>query len=269
MRIISFLTLVLVTICSYAQMVTIKEKPSFYLGQRGTLDISLLFQPSVAPMFAKDLNAREFRDKEDEKILPIYLLVNPQLEYTYAFNNNLAAYVRGGYAISSRAPSYEDYDDKLREYLSESGMSKITRNTIGFGLAVYFSGRAAIAPIGTNFSLGLSKHTVRATYEGLTAGKINYNTNKFEPYRDLNNNESMFEYSTLDWGFQAKELITSKVYLNYGISGSFKLNLQSGIGATNYDNDETYEMQQLNNTRASFAFRDLLILRIGAGMVIH
>ncbi len=269
MRYLATLLITILAFCSFAQMVTVKEKPSFYLGQRGTIDVNLLTQIGFSPMLQSDINYFEHSDEEYETINPFHLLINPQAEYTFALNNVFAMYVRGAYAVSSRDPIYMGSEISGSNSVYESGTPKIKRTTMGFGFSVFLNNKAAIAPIGTHFSIGLSTHKVVADHSGIQLGTRDYNTQKFEIVGDVKNEIVEFDYKSLDWAFQMKDLIGPKLYLKYGIAGSFNLGVRTGLISDTYNSEPTGKERQLEAARESYLLRDLVILKFGAGFVIH
>lgn len=270
MRYLATLLITTLAFCSFAQMVTVKEKPSFYLGQRGTIDVNLLTQIGFSPMLQSDKNYFEHSDEEYETINPFHLLINPQAEYTFALNNVFAMYVRGAYAVSSRDPIYMGSEISGSNSVYESGTPKIKRTTMGFGFSVFLNNKAAIAPIGTHFSVGFSSHKVIADHSGVMLGSYNYNSQEFDVIRSVDNEIVEFDYKSIDWGFQMKDLIGPNLYLKYGIAGSFNIGVKTGLISDDYSYSEpTFKDRQLDAARESYMLRDLLILKFGAGYVLH
>ena len=103
----------LITLCltsvayfSMAQMVSIKERPSFYLGQRGSIGISMMAMPSFNPMFAQE-------ERETSESFRTHLAT--KVDYTFALTNKWAAKVvlgahtksresESGYSINKKHP---------------------------------------------------------------------------------------------------------------------------------------------------------------------
>ncbi|NNJ55814.1 MAG: hypothetical protein HKP14_06765 [Bacteroidia bacterium] len=270
MRYLATLIITILALSSFAQLVTVKEKPSFYLGQRGTIDVNILTQIGFTPMLASDLNYAEYEEVTSEQINLPHILINPQAEYTFALNNILAVYLRGALAVTSRDPVYMGSDNSSSSSLYESGTPKIRRRTFGFGFNVFLNNKAAIAPVGTNFSIGFSTHSVVADHSGMTLGTFSYNPYEFVELRDVDNEIVEFDYKSIDWGFQWKDLIGPKLYIQYGVAGSFNLGVKTGLIEGDYSySEKTFKDRQLEAARESYMLRDLVMFKLGVGYVLH
>ena len=261
------LTLFLVPKESSAQMVTVKEKPSFYLGKRSTVALNAGLQPTLAPM-----NPAKDQSTTRESILPfpIYANIKPELTYTFALNNKVAIYVRGGLNKSSRTSDQYDYityyleDSDYYVDLKEQGSPIMKGKSLGAGFTFFKRRKAAIAPIGNHFSLGFSMNDFNVTREGVY---LQYNTDFGTTERvDLSSYTSKIKYYGLEMNFATNQPITRELFYQLGISTTFTTRLLSrfALDDSSLDIDPQLRIHDID----ALALRDILVLKLGLGYVI-
>ncbi|MFT4826997.1 MAG: hypothetical protein ACI9GO_000382 [Bacteroidia bacterium] len=227
-----------------AQMVTVKEKPSFYLGKRFTADLSLKYQLTNAPQ--KPFEKYEERDR----LVNLYFHINPEVKFNYALSNKVALYAKLGATRTSHQPEYDGFNSYLQTDLSG--------NSLGLGFSFFKKKKGAIAPVGRYFSFGLSRHSYT-----LTPGVIIRSQSKTVEESSESFSIPLRNYS-FDLEFGTKNLITSKVYYNF----SFQLTGNFGTSqVVRTIEDEGYEDLGFvigNRIR----IKDLALFKIGLGYVV-
>jgi hypothetical protein len=249
---------------SVAQMVTVKEKPSFYLGKRSAVSLNLGLQPTLSP--SKPIESDPNNPTED-KLIPIYANVKSELTYSLALNNRVAFFVKGGLNKTSRNPEtglyFRDQNGNSYNYLREIGAPIMKGNSIGAGFSFFRKRRAALAPMGSHFSMGVIRHKYNVSYEGMSlvgddnfGGPVSF---------DLSDRTASFRYYALEMSFATNKPITKELYYQLGFSSSFQTRLISQLLEENKGDD--LEQQLLQNDIAALAFRDIVVLKLGLGYV--
>ena len=256
------LVFLLISLFAEAQMVTVAEKPSFYLGMRSNITLSLAVQPVHSPTKPNNRNP-------DERSPLAYPYARPELTYTIALRNKVSFYVRGVLNKSSRVSKNLGIYDTLNDLnipLKEVGMPSMKGNAIGAGFSFYRRKKAAIAPMGSHFSIGLSRHKYDVRYTGMYLKETRYDRQDKEPI-DISNLSNTFRYLTLDIAFTNNQPITKKLYYHYGFSSSLNSRFVTiAIGNNNPQNTIPYEL--LENDLNSFLLRDIAMLKLGLGYML-
>jgi hypothetical protein len=226
-----------------AQMVTVKEKPSFYLGKRFTADLSLKYQLTNAPQ-------KPFEKYEDrDRLVNLYFHIDPEVKFNYALSNKVALYAKMGLTRTSHLPEYDG-----NSYFQTA----LSGNSLGLGFSFFKKKKGAIAPVGRYFSFGLSRHSYT-----LTPGVIMRSQSKTVEESPESFSIPLRNYS-FDLEFGTKNLITSKVYYNF----SFQLTGNFGTSqVVRTIEDEGYEDLGFvigNRIR----IKDLALFKIGLGYVV-
>jgi hypothetical protein len=259
--IFGFALLLFAVTSANAQMVTVKEKPSFYLGKRSNITLSLAFQPVLSPTKPKVTN------------LSIHPYLRAEITYNFALNNKVAIYLRGALNKSSREESsretYSIYDDfGSREfYITEEGMPVMKGQTIGVGLSFYRRKKAALAPMGSHFSIGLSHHKYNVSYEDMfiTLEEI-YNGQG--PQRiNINNYTNSFKFLSIDFAFTNNQPVTRNLYIHYGFSSSFSTRILTQALGRNRLKDPI-NRHLFKNDLDGLALRDIAVVKLGLGYVL-
>jgi hypothetical protein len=246
MRNVTFLLLLLAAlapIVSSAQMITVKEKPSFYLGKRFTADLSLKYQLTNAPQ-------KPFEKYEDrDRLVNLYFHIDPEVKFNYALSNKVALYAKLGLTRTSHLPEYNG-----NSYFQ----TDLSGNSLGLGFSFFKKKKGAIAPVGRYFSFGLSRHSYT-----LTPGVIIRSQSKTVEESPESFSIPLRNYS-FDLEFGTKNLITSKVYYSF----SFQLTGNFGTSqVVRTIEDEGYEDLGFvigNRIR----IKDLALFKIGLGYVV-
>ncbi|MFT5348627.1 MAG: hypothetical protein ACI9M3_001668 [Bacteroidia bacterium] len=268
-KILLFTTLAIFIFCtlpSDAQMVTVKEKPSFYLGKRSTLHLVIGIQPTISPMKPeKDVNTDPYKDK----ILPVFANIKPEITYTFALNNKLSFFAKAALIQTSRTSGLEiDYTTESGEYyyLREEGMPLMKGTSFGGGLSFSKNTKGALAPIGAHFSLGLISHKYKVTYENMYLTNRSSSTPFIE---DLQDHTTDLNYYSLEISFGTNQPITRNLYYHLGFSSSINSLLLKKSQFTNdsYSENEI-DSGLLSNNIDGLMFRDIAVLKLGLGFML-
>jgi hypothetical protein len=262
-KILLFTTLSILIFCtlpSDAQMVTVKEKPSFYLGKRSIVTLNLGLQPTISPM-----NPGTKRDKT----IPIYPNLKSELTYTIALNNKVAFFAK----LATNKSSRQEADDiryiggnvSSYIYLKEEGMPVMKGTTLGAGFSFFKRRKAAIAPIGSHFSLGLLSHKYNVTYSGMSL--VSYDDYYGPVDLDISDRKSSFRYISLEMAFCTNQLITKNLYYHLGFSTSFHSRLATKL-LGDKNSADSIDNQLFSANLDGLAFRDIAVLKIGLGYVL-
>jgi hypothetical protein len=263
MRNVTFLLLLLAAlapIVSSAQMITVKERPSFYLGKRSIVTLNLGLQPTISPMNP---------GTKSDKNIPIYPNLKSELTYTIALNNKVAFFAKIGTNKSSRqeADDISYIGGNVSSYidLKEEGMPIMKGNTIGAGFSFFKRRKAAIAPIGSHFSLGLLSHKYNVTYNGMS---LVSDDDYYGPVSlDISDRKSSFRYISLEMAFCTNKLITKNLYYHLGFSTSFHSRLATKL-LGDKNSADSIDNQLFSANLEGLAFRDIAVLKIGLGYVL-
>jgi hypothetical protein len=244
MRVLLLLISAFSVFWAQAQMVTVKEKPSFYLGKRFTADLSLKYQLTNAPQ-------KPFEKYEDrDRLVDLYFHIDPEVKFNYALSNKVALYAKLGTTRTSHLPEYYGINSDFQTDLSG--------NSLGLGFSFFKKKKGAIAPVGRYFSFGLSRHSYT-----LTPGVIIRSQSKTVEESPESFSIPLRNYS-FDLEFGTKHLITSKVYYNF----SFQLTGNFGTSqVVRTIEDEGYEyLGSIIGDR--IRIKDLALFKIGLGYVV-
>jgi hypothetical protein len=236
--------LFLVPLTSLGQMVTVKEKPSFYQGKRFTADLSLKYQLTNAPQ-------KPFKEyAEIERSANLYFHIDPEVKFNYALSNKVALYAKLGATRTSHQPEYDGSNSYLQTDLSG--------NSLGLGFSFFKKKKGAIAPVGRYFSFGLSRHSYK-----LTPGVIIKSQSKTVEKSPESFSIPLRNYS-FDLELGTKNLITSKVYYNF----SFQLTGNFGTSqvARTIDDQGYEELGLIIGNR--IRIKDLALFKVGLGYVV-
>jgi hypothetical protein len=249
MRVLLLLISAFSVFWAQAQMVTVKEKPSFYLGQRFTVDLNLKSQLTNAPQ--KPFEKYEERNR----VVDLYFHVNPEIKFNYALSNKTALYAKLGTSRTSHMPEYDPKGPYFQTDLSG--------NSMGLGFSFFKKRKGAIAPMGRYFSFGLSRHSYKLT-PGVTFNSQNKTVEESSETFSI----SLQNYS-FDLEFGTKKPITTKVYYNF----SFQLTGNFGTSqvARTID-DQGYEDLGYEDLGIAIGNRirikDLALFKLGLGYVV-
>jgi hypothetical protein len=251
----------------YGQMVTVKDKPSFYLGQRSTLSLSLGIQPAFDPMGPKDYSV-----ENSEKYINIFVHVKPELTYTYALSNKVALFARAAKFNTSRLVSdYESFtiqEDNGYDYsfYKETVAPKMRGSSVGLGLSFFKTRKAALAPIGKHFSVCFMRHNYNMSYED-NSFLVSEDYNSVTKKLDISDRESSFNYYSLEVGFGTNQLISNNLYYHLGFSTIFTTRyVTRALGDKNAKDD--IDRNLFANNIASLSYRDIAVFRLGLGYVL-
>jgi hypothetical protein len=151
--------LILCIITADAQMVDIKERNSFFIGKRNSVDISLNLLPSLEPQRPVTTENIGFN------ISGIYTHINPEISYTFAVSNKFALYAMASQYTRSRLPQeFASRDNWDYTYFQDVKTPKLIDRGVGFGLAFFQTQKGSYAPIGGYFKIGAKWHNVSAQY---------------------------------------------------------------------------------------------------------
>jgi hypothetical protein len=266
MRVLLLLISAFSVFWAQAQMVTVKEKPSFYLGKRANLTFALGLQPTLFP--SKPVTNNPDGPNNTNRL--IYGNVKSEFTFNIALNNKVAVYLKGATLRTSRTTNFISYYDQVNSNyytLREETTPAIRGRTVGAGFSFYRKSRAAIAPMGSHFSIGLSKHTLNISYEDskLIERGSNFSSKPFE--LDISDRTSSFHYFSLEMAFTNNQPITQNLYYHYGFStsiNSVRLNALLEDSSAKDDIDE----QLFDSNLSALSFRDFAVLKIGLGYML-
>ena len=227
-----------------AQMVTVKEKSSFYQGKRFTADLNLKYQLTNAPQ-------KPFKEyPQRDRFLNLHFHIDPEVKINYALSNKVALYAKLGPSRTSHLPT--------REQFGSSFQTDLSGNSMGLGFSIFKKNKGAIAPIGRYFNIGLSRHSYKLT-PGVTVNRqtktIQASTESFSiPLRNY----------SFDLEFGTKKLITTMLYYNFSfqLTGNFGTSqIARAIEDEGYDN-----LGSVIATR--IRIKDLALFKLGLGYVL-
>jgi hypothetical protein len=251
---------------SFAQLVHVKEKNSFYLGQRGCLGISLVNQPSVHPMFS----STEIKD------FTIAWNINPRIDYTFALSNNQSIQIHGSVGINSRqSNNYISFHDQGTYYNGEIGTPHYKEKMVGLQYNWFFKGKGSIAPLGHYFGLGISRRFVNATHKNMyLRGEYDWQSQTYYDNYSLADFEFNYVANRINMQYGIREMITNQLYYDLVFDGGLSYGIkpvdESTLGHTNPNPDvENLYDDLYDNTRSRYFLKDLLTLNVGLGWVIH
>jgi len=268
-----FATLVFCSLSSIAQVVKVKEKSSFFLGKRGTIDINLMVQPSLQPsrMPDKDIYEEDKYNRRIARLIPIYTHVSPELKYTFAINNRLSVY--GKYNLYSRSKldaetSIEVERNGVSDYFEEYGYAQLKGRSYGLGLQWFQRSRAAIAPIGFYYGVGVAKHDYNVTHEGMTLATRDPGGPFTSEFISIADKELDFSFISLDFEIGNNQPISKFLYYKLAVSSSANFGLEIlGDQGTHFYN--TVDEYLTYNAKQSMAFNNAFVLKAGVGFIIH
>ncbi|MGB1038851.1 MAG: hypothetical protein ACPGYY_09415, partial [Bacteroidia bacterium] len=157
-------------------------------------------------------------------------------------------------------------------FYEEYGYAKLKGFSYGAGVKWFRSRKASIAPIGSYFGIGLTRHNYNVTHEDmiLATDDPGYN-NSWGGSNDiisLDNREVDFSYLTMDFEFGNTHQITKDIYYKLGLSSSLNFGLGT-LDLNSYDDNQTSEDFLVQNAKESLKYSNLLVLKFGLGMVLH
>lgn len=247
-----------------SQMVTVKEKPSFYLGKRATFDLNLAVQPAFVPQKA----AAEIDPNLDRNNTSggIFIHFNPQANFTYALSNKVAVYLKGAANTRSRETEYynltEDQGNRYYVGVYEYGQPTMKDKAWGIGLAFFKTKQGFLAPIGTNWKIGVSKHHIKVNHDNTYYAYKSQNGVPIEKYNNLEYNIKNF---SLDLEFAIQDLISENLYYSFGLSSSLNIGLRYGFN-DDESGDVVSQLSRIN--KESLLYKDIAVLKLGLGYVI-
>ena len=272
--ILGIITLVLLSSThAMCQLVHVKEKSSFYMGKRGTLDINLLVQPSLQPGSAPDHDIFE-EDKYDRKnaeFLPIYTLVSPEMKYTFAISNKFSAYVNGNLYSRSKLDAEVGFYLEERfdyEYIEEYGYAKLKGRSYGLGFQWFQTKKAALAPMGFYIGVGAAKHDYTVTHEDVYLSDADISGTYGSYLYKLDNIKLDFSYASLNFEIGNTQPLSKLVYYKLALSSSANIGLGT-FGNNKSSSRNTVEGYLLHTARQSLTFNNIFVLKMGLGLVIH
>lgn len=227
---------ILLTLSASAQLVVIKEKNSYYHGKRSSINFNFGLQPTISPK-KKDTPSGGFLG------LGIYSNSKPELTYKFALNNRAAVFAKGSLIQSSRDILYGTVGNTR-----ETKRPEMKGNTIGFGMSWYHNNKAAMAPMGRNFSAGIMRHKYNVSYT-------------------LSNNNpltSELKYYSLELSYCNNQPITKYLYYQLGFSTSFNTLIVDRLTG---DNDGLANALKFQDVEG-LAYRDIAVIRVGLGYVL-
>lgn len=265
---------------SQAQMITVKERPSFYLGKRATLDVNLLVQPSLEPRKKpeEDIYSMRKYERASQKTIGIYTQISPEIKYTYALSNKFGLYAKANTFSRYKLDSENSFNVSTgenswdNEYYEEYGYAKLNGFSYGAGVKWFRNGKAAIGPIGSYFGIGLTRHNYNVTHDGMILATDDPGSNSsWGSSIDIiaiDDWEVNFSYMTMDFEFGSTHQITKDIYYKLGVSSSLNFGLGT-LDLNSYSDNQTSEEYLTKNAKESLAYSNLMVLKFGLGFVVH
>jgi predicted porin len=223
---------------SAAQMVTVKEKASGYLGKRLTIGVHMKASPSFQPQRAADY--------------PRFISINKDMLFSldYAVRNKRAIGISLGSARTSAdlvATSEGDItigNGKKLEVYQVNGNPDIRNSYAGLDYSWFRTTKGAIAPVGAYFKLGLLVHRYSIDQSAISVlAKENYydDLNTYE----LNEKEYSFMAPEVQLGVGKTRVLFSGLLLDYGLDlALLASNLESYvIYRSNYNIEENIKAE--------------------------
>jgi hypothetical protein len=255
--------LLFAVICSMysasAQLVYVKEKPSFYLGQRLALDINLGVQLAAQPQRGPreiDLEPKRYGGN----LAGIFVHANPEVTANFALRNAFGIYGKVGYSKRSRVASSSSFNG-----LYEYGATQISGTSLGAGLAFFFREYGSISPLGSQLKVGMSLYNYKVKHQGMFyASSGSYDNLPENPDLDLTPHEVEIRHGSVDVEYSFREAISDKLYYNIGVSTS--LNFNSREDKVKNTDELLFRLEK--SARESFILKDLLVFKVGLGVFL-
>lgn len=242
-----------------AQLVYVKEKPSFYLGQRLALDINLGVQLAAQPQRGPreiDLEPKRYGGN----LAGIFVHANPEVTANFALWNAFGIYGKVGYSKRSRVASSSSFNG-----LYEYGATQISGTSLGAGLAFFFREYGSIAPLGSQLKVGMSLYYYKVKHQGMFyASSGSYDNLPENPDLDLTPHEVEIRHGSVDVEYSFREAISDKLYYNIGVSTS--LNFNSREDKVKNTDELLFRLEK--SARESFILKDLLVFKVGLGVFL-
>lgn len=269
---------VLGSLQSFSQMIFVKERPSFYLGKRATLDINIVYQPGLEPGIKPkhDILTMDKQDRNNSKIFPLYTHVNQEVAYSLGLTNSLGAYAKFGYYSRSKNDSYYSVSSSSSSLLphlsgfSEFGYAQLRGLSYGLGVKWFQNSKAALGPIGSYLSFGSTKHNYSVTHKDmyLSEGELARDWVSVDDAIPLDDYRVDFSYFTIDFEMGNTHLITKNIYLKLALSSSLNLGLET-FGDQISPVHQSVEEYLTYTAKQSMAYSNLITMKGGLGFVLH
>lgn len=264
MRILSILILIAsIGVCN-AQMVSVKEKNSFYVGKRSAVSAGINLQGTLHATIAS----------EESKYNLIGMVISPKVEYTYGLTNGLSIQVLGEIHKTTRNTRTDNYyrffevpdnipfSNNYFEYDKEFGMPQYFGTSLGLKLNWHLKNRAALAPIGPHIGLGLKHGTIRANYDFLRYTGFHSYGNPKSPDLSLVGETSKHKMINLNFDYVGREMVAENMFIDFGVSFA----LPPLIYSSSYSNENnSLQEDMLESIRARYVLHDLVQLKLVQG----
>ena len=159
------------TLCfsTLAQMVSVQEKTSGYLGSKFLIGLNIVGGPSTAPQNSKSETSSEGLNLSINRGL--------ELEFSTVLSSGVCMFVSGFQSSTSADIGYRTIkleEDPLSQYDNfariEEGKPSIVDRGGGIGFKVFRKKKGALAPLGTYFQVAARFHSISVDMSDLVFG---------------------------------------------------------------------------------------------------